>query len=131
MIDRNAPGLISREIVEQDEITITIREVWDLRAPGCPYIAIRTSNFTIDTDVTEFGREFSLSRVEHRHLLKAAMESRAREIEAAIQRFRDCGVEMERFSIQDQPNGMTHLCVDGVRRFTWFIRWPDQPGKGT
>jgi hypothetical protein len=51
--------------------------------------------------------------------IKAAVESRAREIEAAIDRFRDCGVEIERFSIMELENGVTHLCVDGVPRFSW------------
>lgn len=51
----------------------------------------------------------------------AAVESRTRELEAAIIRFRDCGVEIERFSIVqhiDRPNE-TVLCVDGIPRFTW------------
>lgn len=51
--------------------------------------------------------------------IKAASESRSREIEAAIHRFRDCGVEIERFSIMYLDNGITHLCIDGVPRFSW------------
>lgn len=53
--------------------------------------------------------------------VKAAAESRAVALEAAINRFRDCGVEIERFSIivhQERPNE-TVLCVDGIPRFTW------------
>lgn len=53
--------------------------------------------------------------------VKAAADSRASALEAAINRFRDCGVEIERFSIQtyqDRPNE-TVLCVDGIPRFTW------------
>jgi hypothetical protein len=51
---------------------------------------------------------------------REAMMSRVRAIEAAIHRFRDCGVEIERFSIQEWP-GETRLCVDGVPRFTCRI----------
>jgi len=35
------PGLISREIVEETETQVLIRETWDLLAPGCPMIAMR------------------------------------------------------------------------------------------
>lgn len=45
-----------------------------------------------------------------------ATNIRVREIEAAITRFRDCGVELSRFSIEER-SGATHLCVDGVSRF--------------
>ncbi len=54
--------------------------------------------------------------------VKMAAESRARAIESAIIRFRDCGVEIERFSIEEHPHGTrTVLCVDGIPRFTWQI----------
>jgi len=58
-----------------------------------------------------------------------AIESRAREIEAAIGRFRDCGVELARFSIVEWQ-GATHLCIDGQSRFSWRIRWPHMKGDG-
>lgn len=55
--------------------------------------------------------------------VRAAVESRDREMESAINRFRECGVEIERFSIQtyqDRPTE-TALCVDGIPRFTWRL----------
>jgi hypothetical protein len=58
--------------------------------------------------------------------VKLAAESRARELEAAINCFRECGVEIERFSIQEHPD-MTALCIDGVPRFTWRIVYPTAP----
>lgn len=54
------------------------------------------------------------------NFVKLAAESRARELEAAIQRFRDCGVELARFTIQERGE-VTHLCVDGVSRFNWRV----------
>lgn len=53
--------------------------------------------------------------------VKAASGRRARELEAAINRFRDCGVEIERFSIEENPYSITVLCVDGKPRFGWRI----------
>lgn len=58
------------------------------------------------------------------NLVREAALSRAREIEAAIERFRECGVELARFSIVER-DGVTYLCVDAVARFSWQIRWPD------
>jgi hypothetical protein len=55
--------------------------------------------------------------------VKAASESRARELEAAINRYRDCGVEIERFSIHEHPD-RTELCIDDVPRFTWRLVFP-------
>jgi hypothetical protein len=63
-----------------------------------------------------------------REFLKAAIESHNRTIEDAIHRFRDCGVEFERFSIVTRHNepGVTHLCIDGVSRFSVRIAgYPD------
>lgn len=51
--------------------------------------------------------------------VKAAAENRARALEAAINRFRDCGVEIERFTLEEHTNCTTVLCVDGIPRFTW------------
>ena len=53
--------------------------------------------------------------------VRAAAESRAKTLEAGIERFRDCGVELARFSIQEHPGGVTHLCVDGVSRLSWRV----------
>lgn len=55
--------------------------------------------------------------------LKAAVEARNSSIEAAIHRFRECGVEIERFSIETRASepGVTHLCVDGISRFNFRI----------
>ena len=58
--------------------------------------------------------------ISNKVLFCEAAESRVRELEAAIIRFRDCGVEIERFSIQEHPD-MTALCIDGVPRFTWRL----------
>jgi hypothetical protein len=41
-------GLVSREIVDSDDQTVTYREVWDMTAPYCPMIAIDLDTFTID-----------------------------------------------------------------------------------
>ncbi len=62
---------------------------------------------------------------------RKAIMSRVTEIEAAIERFRDCGVEIERFSIQEHP-GETRLCIDGVPRFAWRLEYPEwmhDPGQ--
>lgn len=56
--------------------------------------------------------------------VKAAQDSRVREIDAAIRRFRECGVEIERFSIQEHPDE-TLLCVDGIPRFSWHMNLAD------
>jgi hypothetical protein len=54
--------------------------------------------------------------------VRKASESRASEIESAIHRFMDCGVELARFSIEEHPDGCgTSLCVDGVPRFAWVL----------
>lgn len=55
--------------------------------------------------------------------MRAAFESRERALEAAINRFRDCGVELARFSIVERQGRPTEtvLCVDGIPRFTWRL----------
>ena len=55
-----------------------------------------------------------------RDTFREAMKSRARELEAAIRRFMDCGVELARFSVQEHP-GESRLCIDGVPRFSWRL----------
>jgi hypothetical protein len=55
--------------------------------------------------------------------VRQTVERRAREIEAAIGRFRDCGAALARFSIVEHGD-TTHLCVDGVSRFSVKVRWP-------
>jgi hypothetical protein len=43
-------------------------------------------------------------------------------IEAAIHRFRECGVEIERFRIVEvRSTGETHLCIDGTSRLCWTM----------
>lgn len=62
------------------------------------------------------------ARMDGRNLAKEAAESRADALEAAIQRFRDCGVDLDRMEIQERrgvPESV--LCVDGVPRFTWRL----------
>lgn len=56
--------------------------------------------------------------------LKIAIQSRNSEIEAAVQRFRECGVEIERFSLVTALDGSVHLFVDGVDRSSWRIGRP-------
>lgn len=53
--------------------------------------------------------------------IREVSDSRAREIEAAIQCFRDCGVEIERFSVEYHPDNETKLCIDGVPRLSWRL----------
>lgn len=49
----DAPGLISRKIVTQDDETVTFREIWDPRAPGCPFVVI--------DDVVQVDRTFTMA----------------------------------------------------------------------
>lgn len=35
------PGLVSRKIVDQGDAWVAIHEVWDTRAPGCPFVIVR------------------------------------------------------------------------------------------
>jgi hypothetical protein len=114
----NPPGLIRREIVHQDASTVTIRETWDTTVPGCPFIAIDRATFEIDRSLKSAVHQFPMRTGDY---VRLAAKSRAEALEAAINRFRECGVEIERFSIMDLENGLTHLCVDGVPRFSW--RW--------
>lgn len=65
-----------------------------------------------------------IAPLHHEHFQQVA-RSRDAAIEAAIVRFRDCGVEIERFSIVYVRATMeTHLCVDGVPRFSVVISQP-------
>lgn len=41
MIGQPHPGLISRDMIAFDGDIATIREVWDLKAPGCPMVTYR------------------------------------------------------------------------------------------
>lgn len=53
--------------------------------------------------------------------LKATLESRSKEIEGAIHRFLESGIALEQLSILHLDNGVTHLCVDGIPRFSWQV----------
>jgi hypothetical protein len=53
-------GLIKREVVAADLETVTVRETWDLKVPGCPMIAVRLSPFGIDDDATTLVHEFTM-----------------------------------------------------------------------
>jgi hypothetical protein len=82
------------------------------------------TSFRLDRATASFPAILNLRSLEQRgnmlnDYVKAACDSRAREIEAAIHRFRDCGVEIERFSIEEHPGPETRLCIDGVPRFIW------------
>jgi hypothetical protein len=80
-----------------------------------------TQSFTLSSSAEkEFAVDHQMVRL--RDLTKEAAESRADALEAAIQRFRDCGVDLDRMEIQERPGGVeTVLCVDGVPRFTWRL----------
>lgn len=56
------PGLISREIVREDNDTVTIKEVWDLKSPNCPIVAYHVGDrFEKNTEamtVTRIIREY-------------------------------------------------------------------------
>ncbi len=53
---------------------------------------------------------------------QAAFERMNAEIEARIECFRECGVEVHRMSIvTERYNGRTSLCVDNIARFSWVI----------
>lgn len=79
-------------------------------------------NYSIDWD-SAGERDWGI-----RDITRRAAESRAREIEAAIVRFRECGVEIERFSLIERAGEIaTTLCVDGIPRFTWRLDC-DLPG---
>lgn len=52
------PGLIKREIVHQDASTVTIRETWDLKVPGCPWVAFDRATFEIADNVTGCVHEY-------------------------------------------------------------------------
>ncbi len=61
-----------------------------------------------------------------KQIIKRAEESRVYQIDAAIHRFRECGVEIERFSIMNSADySSTTLCVDGIPRFQWTLVNPD------
>lgn len=47
------PGLKSWDIIASDDETVTIREVWDPRVPGCPLLVYETGTWPlkIQTDV--------------------------------------------------------------------------------
>ncbi len=54
----------------------------------------------------------------------AATERMNAEIEARIECFRECGVELHRMSIvTERFNGRTSLCVDNIARFSWVISY--------
>ncbi len=42
------PGLISRKMLGYHGNTATIREVWDVTAPGCPVIVYRTGTWPFE-----------------------------------------------------------------------------------
>lgn len=123
----NPPGLIRREIVHQDEATVTIRETWDTRVPGCPMIAINQATFEIDKTPREVMHQFPMRTADY---VRFAAKARADALEAAIERFRECGVEIERFSIVEAGNGVTHLCIEPIGSvFTWCIARRDLEGQ--
>lgn len=122
MINPTPPGLIKREIVHQDEHTVTIHETWDLTVPGCPMIAIKPASFELDKSMTGAVIEKAMRTDDY---VRLAAKSRMDALEAAIERFRECGVEIERFSIRHLANGVTHLCIDEVPRFSVQMAWSD------
>lgn len=58
--------------------------------------------------------------------VRLAHESRLHELDAAIQRFYNCGVTLDRMTIQETLNPHeTVLCVDDIPRFAWRMVYPD------
>ncbi|KRR22139.1 hypothetical protein [Bradyrhizobium retamae] len=55
-----------------------------------------------------------------------AVEERARLFEAVIERFRECGVELSRFTIHEHDD-TTYLFVDDVARFSVRFDWQTGP----
>lgn len=59
--------------------------------------------------------------------MNEAMQSRFQTLEAAIQRFVECGVTLDRMKIVEfQDHSASVLCVDGVGRFIWRMVYPDE-----
>lgn len=56
------PGLVSRTIVEQTDDHVVIREVWDLNAPGCPFVRMRS-----DAPSAQWMRELIFAPEEFKH----------------------------------------------------------------
>lgn len=55
-----------------------------------------------------------------------AIKARTRALEAAITRFYECGVTLDRMHIVDVKNShpmKTILFVDGIERFTWSVKY--------
>lgn len=59
-------GLLKREIFSEGTETVTMREVWDIRTPGCPIIAVRLSPFGKDEKVSIVERLTTYGRWEPR-----------------------------------------------------------------
>lgn len=51
------PGLVSREVVKIEENHVTIREVWNVKTPGCPLASL-------NPDLVTYGQEVILSKRE-------------------------------------------------------------------
>lgn len=58
------PGLISKEVIHEDEDHVVYREIWDLKIPGCPYVPVRYDPFRIDAAATSLTREYFVHRKE-------------------------------------------------------------------
>lgn len=50
-------GLVKREIFSQGTETVTMREIWDVRVPGCPFIVVRLRPFGQEHDATIVHRQ--------------------------------------------------------------------------
>ena len=59
-------GLLKREIFSEGSETVTMREIWDVRTPGCPLIVVRLRPFSQETDAV----------IVHRHVTYAKSEPR-------------------------------------------------------
>lgn len=63
-------GLLKREIFSEGSDTVTMREIWDVRTPGCPLIVVRLRPFGQETDAAIVHRHVTYSKREPRPRVK-------------------------------------------------------------
>jgi hypothetical protein len=65
-IATDPPGLVKREIVAQDDETVTFVETWDLTAPGCPMVAVSFAPFRLVDPIDDiYRRKVILSHIQY------------------------------------------------------------------
>lgn len=58
----NIPGLVMRELINDDGETVTIKETWDLTVPGCPIVIFKPGTRERDTDAIALERTTDMPR---------------------------------------------------------------------